>query len=457
MELTREFAKRIVSLRYEEIPEEIIKTAKERLLDTIGAMLAGRAGWGYARKLQEAVSHLGEGDRKPIGPDCPYGYPAARAAMLNASFAHAVELDDGHKFAGVHAGAVVVPSALEMGAVTGAGGKAVLTAIVLGYEVAYRLAVTQSPDLIDHGFHPSSVCDTAGAAAVAGKLLGLDEEQMAAALGFAGLEAAGLMEATISGQQSKCVMVGNAAFRGISCAYVAAAGLEGTTTVFEGKKGMFAAMSRKLTAEEAVEGMGDPWWISETYSKFYPTCRHSQPAIEAALNLAAAHGIIPDQVESVEVGTHQVAYDLTGIIRRPQNPGEAKFSIPYGIAAALRDRNVGVRHLKEAAFTDPAYLELADRVQVRVEEEVNRQYPKRRGARVTILLKDGTRYEEECYDLKGSPQNPVGFDQLLDKFDAAAAGLLNSAVTEEIKRRCAQFEAETEIDSFLGLLHWQQE
>lgn len=454
MQLTQNFAKFIVETEYENLPQDICRLAKERLLDTIGAMLAGRAGWNYAEALMDATAQLGKGDRTPIGPKPQHRFPAARVAMLNATFAHAIELDDGHKFAGVHAGAVVVPTALEIGAELGCSGKQILTAIVLGYEIVYRLAVAQSPTLINHGFHPSATCDTIGAMVVAGKLMNLNEEQMANGIGMAGLQAAGLMEATVSGQQSKCVMVGNAAFNGISCSYISQQGLEGTTTVFEGKMGLFRAMSKEISPEEVCNELGQTYLIGDTYNKFYPTCRHSQPAIEAALNLAGAHNIDADQVERVKVGTHQVAYDLTGTIHEPQTPGEAKFSIPYGIALALKEHGVSVLHLQEKYYTNPDYLAIAKRVSVHIDGDVNAQYPKRRGAKVEIIMKDGTELIGECYDLKGSPQNPVGFDEIEKKFVTGATGLLTTKAIDTLLNRCANFENEMDISNFLKLLNW---
>jgi len=454
MNLCEELAKFIVHTDYAQLPPETVLSAKERLLDTTGAMLAGRAGWIYSEALMSAMELLGPGDCPVVGDDLTRRYPPARAAALDATFAHAVELDDGHKFAGVHAGAAVIPTALVMGQELHATGEEVLTAIVLGYEVVYRLAVAQSPELIDRGFHPSSTCDTVGAMAVAGKLMKLDEQQMANGLGTAALEAAGLMEATVSGQQSKCVLVGNAVYNGISCSYIARAGLEGCRTAFEGKSGLFRAMSKPLAPEDVLRDLGKPFWIADTYNKFYPTCRHAQPAIEAALNIAQEHGLDPDLVERVDVGTHHVAYDLTGTIKRPRTPGEAKFSIAYGVAAALYDHGVSVMHLKEQAYSDERYLRLADRVSTCVDETVDALYPRRRGAKVQIVMKDGSRYESDCYDLKGSPQNPVGFDELVRKFRVAANGLLSEEATAAVLARCGSFETETDVGSFLALLNW---
>ncbi len=443
----------IAKTNYEDIPSEVISVAKERLLDTIGAMIAGRAGWAYGDALIEAVKPLGAGGSRVLGPDSESRFPAARAAMLDATFAHAIELDDGHTFAGVHAGAVVVPTALIMGEELHATGKEILTAIVLGYEAVYRMAVAQSPELIDHGFHPSATCDTVGAMAVTGKLMKLDARQLANGLGMSALQAAGLMEATVTGQQSKCVMVGNAAFNGIACAYVARAGLEGCTSAFDGKTGLFQAMSKPVPVEDALRDLGHIYSIGNTYNKFYPTCRHAQPAIEAALNLAEEHGIDPDQVDRIEVGTHRVAYDLTGKILAPQTPGEAKFSIAYGIAAALVDRGVAVRHLTAPYYTDEKYLKIARKVTTRIDERVAAQYPKRRGAAVDIHMLNGDVFSTDCFDLKGSPQNPVGFDELVKKFKTAATGLLTDSAIQNVLDLCGRFET-AEARDLLILLNW---
>lgn len=457
MYLTERFADFVADVSWEKLDAQTVQTAKQRLLDTIGAMVVGCAGWPYSGTLCSAVKRLGRGRWSPIGPCSEAVFPAARTAMLNGTFAHALELDDGHKYAGVHAGAVVVPAALAIGQEMGSSGKEVLAAIVAGYELVYRLAAAQSPELIDRGFHPSAVCGTIGAMAAAGKLMGLDRAKLADGLGLAALQAAGLMEATVSGQQTKCVMVGNAAFAGISCACLAEAGITGCPTAFEGGKGLLSAMSGRTDPEELLEGLGERYLIGDTYSKFYPTCRHAQPAIEGVLLLSREHKIDPGQVERVEVGTYQVACDLTGHIKAPRNAGEAKFSIAYGAAAALLDGCVSVGHLRKEAYSAPRYLELARRVETVPDGEVERLYPKRRGARVEILMRDGARFRTECYDLKGSPGNPASLAELTDKFRANARGLLSDCAVESLLERCGRFEQETDLESFMALLRWEQE
>jgi 2-methylcitrate dehydratase PrpD len=372
--------------------------------------------------------------------------------MINAAFAHSIELDDGHKNAGCHAGAVVVPTALAMGQELGSTGKEILTAVVMGYEVTYRIAANVNPAQISKGFHPSSNCGAYGAMAAAGKLMKLDPQQLANGLGQAGMLASGTMEATRSGQRSKCVQVGNAAWNGIAAAYLAQSGMEGCLSALEGKDGLFATQSAHVDVAEVCRDLGKVYSIGDTYNKLYPSCRHAQPGIEAVLDLIRAHGVVSEDVASIWIGTHQVAYDLTGIIKAPKNAGEAKFSLAYGAAIALKEHSFGVAHLTQPYYTDPAILALADKVTVEVDPAVQAVYPKQRGARVKITLCNGGVLEKELYDLKGSPRNPVGWSELQAKFIANAKAVLPMENIRSLLSQITDFETQTCVDSLLALL-----
>lgn len=451
MLITQQFAEFIYDTTYDSLTDEVKSIAKERILDTIGSALAGYAGWDYREQFIEACRNLGAGEFSIIGSD-KKEFPLARVAMINSTFAHAIELDDGHKNAGVHAGAVIVPTALAVGESIGASGEEIITAVVIGYEIVYRIATSMSPYQIKKGFHPSGNCDTYGAMAVAGKLLGLNKEQLANGMGMAGLYSAGLMEATVSGQQSKCVQVGNAAFNGMTAAYMAQAGLEGTTTIFEGKTGVFNAQSENVDIEIVCKDLGKAFLIKDTYSKLYPTCRHSQPAIEAVLDLVTENSFGYDEVEKVIVGTHQVAYDLTGKIKEPKNSGEAKFSLAYGVALALHEHGVGVAHLDEKYRNDEINIELASIVEINVDPDVQAVYPGRRGAKVEIMLKDGRSFKRECFDLKGSPTNPVGIEEIINKFKSNATGVISDVNAEQLLENISNLEKVKNVTSITELL-----
>lgn len=447
MYLTEQFASFIAHTNYEDLPPETIAHAKERIMDTVGAAIAGCCNWEYAEPFRRAIAALGTGHCPVLGGETIYS--PAHAAMVNATFAHAVELDDGHKNAGCHAGAVIVPTALVMGQEWNCSGRDILAAVVLGYEVVYRIASHMNPKQINKGFHPSSNCDVFGAMAVAGKLMGLNEVQLANGLGQAGMLACGTMEATRSGQRSKCVQVGQAAYNGITAAYLAAQGLEGCLSALEGKDGLFHTQSEEVDAEDVVRDLGVVYSIANTYNKMYPCCRHAQPGIEAVLDLVQEHHITPEQVDHIWIGTHQVAYDLTGSIKAPKNSGEAKFSLAYGSAAALKDHCFGVGHLTAPSYTNPDYLVLAERVTCAVDPSVQAKFPQQRGAKVKIILKDGRTCEKELYDLKGSPNNPVGWAELETKFLANASAMLDA---DRARSLIQQFQCLEQRESIAALM-----
>lgn len=450
MYLTEQFAEFLVNTNFDDLPEQVVEKAKERIMDTLGAAIAGSVNWEYAAQLREACRKLGTGDCGVIGGEkC---YPAAHAAMVNATYAHSIELDDGHKNAGCHAGAVVVPTALTMAQSLGKSGRELIAAVALGYEVTYRIASHVNPAQINKGFHPSSNCGAYGAAAVAGKLMGLSREQLACALGQAGMLAGGTMEATKSGQRAKCVQVGNAAYNGILAASLAQTGMEGCLTALEGPNGLFATQSENVDAEDVCRGLGEVYTIGDTYNKMYPSCRHAQPGIEAALDLGVEHGINPDDVAAIHIGTHRVAYELTGIIKKPKNSGEAKFSLAYGSAVALREHGFGVANLMEQSYTNSEILQLADKVTCEIDPDVQALFPRKRGAKVRIELKDGTVYEKELYDLKGSPDNPVGWEELRAKFEANVKTALSDRQTGQLVDVLKHLEQSKDIAVLTKLL-----
>lgn len=451
MFVTQRFARFIAQTSYEDLPTSIVALAKERIMDTIGAAIAGAVNWEYAAKLRQAVTTLGGGSCGVVGSSerC---FSPAHAAMINAAYAHSVELDDGHKNAGCHAGAVVIPTALTLGQALGSSGRDILAAAVLGYEITYRIASHINPAQINKGFHPSSNCGVFGAAAVAGKLLGLDSEQLTAALGQAAMLASGTMEATKSGQRSKCVQVGNAAYNGIMAATLARSGMEGCLSAFEGASGLFRTQSEDVDIEDLFRGLGEVYTIGDTYSKLYPTCRHSQPAIEAALDMGISEGIDPNEVASIRIGTHRIAYELTGLIKAPRNAGEAKFSLAYGCALALREHAFGIAGLSADHYTDADTLALAEKVVCEIDPAVQAQFPRRRGAKVRIALRDGRVFEKELYDLKGSPNNPIGWAELEKKFMANATALLRCADAARILELVSALDTLETVDELMALL-----
>jgi len=415
MEITREFAKMISKTRYKDFSEEDISIAKERVLDTLGAWIAGFIYWDFTKQLIETCELMGHGHAGIIGCS-DQKYTSAVAAMANTCFAHAMELDDGHKNAGVHAGAVVIPTAFTLGAELNSSIKDIITSIILGYEIIYRIAVNINPAQLKKGFHPSATCGTFGAMAVSSKLMGLKEDQCANGLGLAGLFTSGLMEAIRSGSQTKCIMVGKAASNGIYAAKLAAHDIVGPLSVFEGTNGMFSAMSENVNDIMVTKDLGKEFLIKDTYTKLYPACRHSHAAIESTIQLINKKGIKPEDIKKIEVSTYKLAKESTGKIFIPKDAGEAKFSLPYCLAVAIYEKYFGICHLNDHFLGQKIYQEMAKRVIINVNSKIDDEYPKVRASKVNIVLKNGNVFSKYLSHLKGSPDNPISWKRLLVKF-----------------------------------------
>lgn len=447
MEITKTLAAYGASLRFEQIPPEIVRVAEERILDNLGAAFAGVSYWPYATALLKALPADGD-----AGVFAQRGKRNAclDAAFLNSTLTHAVELDDGHKNAGCHAGAVVVPTALLLGRMEERSAEDILTAIVVGYEIEYRIAAAASPLLIDRGFHPSTACAAFGAAATAAKIKGLDEEAFAAALALAGAFTSGLKQMSKSAPMAKAIAVGNAASNGVRAALLAAQGVTGPMDIMEGPFGFFSLLSDGERAPQTTTHLGSTWLIADTYVKLYPTCRHTHPAIEGLIELTK--DVSPEEIQEIDVGMYRVAHDATAKFFMPHNAGEAKFSTPFCSALAVSEGSVGLGHMDGAWLTSPKLLALAQKVRMTVDPAVESLFPKVRGARVKVKLVSGEVREKQVNELKGSPTMPASWEELVLKFGANSRDCLSGEMADRIVDIIDSFTTKDQLQQLWALI-----
>ena len=184
--LSSVYAEFVTKTRYEELDAEVVQQAKKLLLDGLGVSLAGYRLMEFPRIVVDYMAELG-GKEEATLIGRKMRIPAINALFGNASCAHALDMDDGHRFGAVHPGTVIIPSALAVAEMAGADPKALIAGIVVGYEVMIRLAMAMVPSSLTRGFHITGITGPFGAAAAAGKIMGLTREQMAGAFGMAGL------------------------------------------------------------------------------------------------------------------------------------------------------------------------------------------------------------------------------------------------------------------------------
>jgi 2-methylcitrate dehydratase PrpD len=411
-----------------DLPSDIVEAVQVRLLDTIGIMLAatdtpiGRAARDGARAMGGGTSSriVGFGDRTS----------AMLAALAGGTLAHALDFDDTHDPSLVHPSAAIVPAALAVGETAGASGNELLAVLAAGSEIGCRLGSVAPMAFHKRGLHPTGLLTGFGAVAVAGRLLGLEASKLQAAFGIHGSQAAGLLESFSDGTWVKTMHPGWAACSGIAAVHLAANGFTGPATVFEGRRGLFAALAdapeggldfSRLTAE-----LGRTWEFRRSSIKLYPCAQVIQPFVDLAL-AASRQGLRHDRIRTV---TAPMAEHYIGVVAEPRaeklapvTPTHARASLQYCIAAALRLGHCGPGAFTEKIIADPAILKLAARVATPVEQRP--AAPGQLRARLTIETDDGQRWQAEQEHHRGSAENPISRADVEAKFEANTERLLS--------------------------------
>ena len=401
--------------RIEAVEPRLLQRADDALLDTIGCIVfGGRQPW-TAAAHRHALATGADGPCTVIGSD--RATTAAMAAFANGAAAHAFELDDVHEEAISHPGAVVVPAALAVAEHTGADGRALLEAIVVGYEAMGRAGIAVGP--ASHmlgGFHPTSMSGVFGAAAAAGTLLGFDAAQLNHAFGIAASLASGTMEFASSGGMAKRIHAARAAEGGVTAAFLAANGFEGATDGLAGAYGFCRVFTDEPRVELLTERLGERWMLDEITVKPYAACSDIHPMIQAAAELREMHGLTPDQVVRIDAeGPTKAATqnDLDGTV----SVMAAQYSAQFNIAAALLADPSDPNTYGPASLRDPAMAEVQAKVaSVTAAPEFDETYAWKMGGRVRISLRDGSTLERTVVGQKGSMHVPLTADEVDAKF-----------------------------------------
>ncbi|CAG9208403.1 MmgE/PrpD family protein [Paraburkholderia sabiae] len=397
-------------LRYEQVPADVMRFAKACLIDAIGAAVYGHevaAGEAVRRYLAEAAA----------GPCAVPGIPDARYGAEAAAFAggvlvHAAELDSLRQpGAGVHPGAVLVPPALAAARIAGGSGHDVLTALVAGIEVLFRIGAATKHSAEARGFHAPGLTGPFGAAIVVGKLLGVDKETLRRTLGIAGSLGGGLLEFAKAGDGGlvKRIHLGRAAQAGIVAVQLARSGFDGPSSVLEGRYGFLHAYCERSDVSLLTAGLGTRYETLTLCLKRYACHIAAHTPVYAVQRLKAAHDIDPRRIASIHIeGAARLAANHD--IKLPADLTLAQYSVPYCVAAALLHDADDPATFGPMLLDDRETGELAQRVSIATSGAEGL-------ATVTrITLDDGTCYEAEQADFPGCPGSPLSHDQLRAKF-----------------------------------------
>jgi 2-methylcitrate dehydratase PrpD len=355
-------------------------------LDTLGVTLAGTTVASSAPVVRVLLAAAGKPEATLFGVGrvtCAWD-----AALGNGAMAHALELDDDHRTAVLHPGAVVMPAAFAASEAAGGSGAVFLKALLVGYEVTCRLGEVFRGSQFYHGVHPTPLCGAFGAAAAAAVAYGLDRDAFVHALGIAGTQAAGLTEWRSDGSWIKRLHPGRAAQSGVLAARLAQEGFTGPATIFEGPGGFFNAFSygEPLDLEAMTRGLGEDYRALGTAIKPYPCCRFAHGAIDLALE-AVRSGTRASDIEAVSVRLYRT--DVLTYHTEPKNTVDAQFNVPYLVAVALARGRVGLGDFTKAAVANSTILALSRRIAVTEDPGFTEVYPERYPTELKLRLKSG--------------------------------------------------------------------
>lgn len=422
--VTAQLADFASTLKWDAVPSALREFMPVLLIDFFRV-----AALGFDKPWTRAASELHRGGTGSATASVAFSgerLDAPRAAFMNAVAAGGLEWDDSHAAAIVHPGVVVWPAALALAETVGASGRDLLTAAVAGYEVAIRVGMSVQPEHSLRGFQGTSTCGVFGAAAASARLLGLDPGRARDALGIAASFSCGLSQFFVSGSDVKRVHAGRAAASGMEAALLAKAGISGPHDAIEGVQGFGRAFSDRFDARTTVRDLGTWFPTMSVALKPHAGSVRMQAAIEAAVALAR-EGVTPGNVQAVEIGVHPAMMGKLSS-NNPRDLTQAQLSVPFAVAMAiaLAPGRGSQLALSSGDFGqclgDERVRALSARITCAVDAEVERLtsadgVP----ARVTCLLRDGTRREKFVQDVKGSPQNPLTQQEVCERFLASAA------------------------------------
>lgn len=435
--LTGDVSRFVTETRLEDVPDEVITQAKHSMLDGFGLAVAGSRTEASSIARAEIDSYRCTAHQASV-LGTPAKLPARFAAFLNGLAIHADDFDDTQlavlpdRVYGLltHPTAPVLPPVLALSEDSEASGRDALIAYLVGVEVECAVAESIDPRHYSAGFHSTATAGTIGAAAAAARLLGLDAERTAAALGLAASQAAGLRENF--GTMTKPFHAGRAAESGVLAASLVSRGFTAARNILEAGRGFFSAAGGGYDAAKIGEHLGDPWTFASpgVSIKPYPSGSLTHPAMTVFSDLVRSHGLSAEEVEEVRVGTNRHMPNAL-IHHRPQDHLAAKFSMEFCIAILLLRGRAGLAEFDDEVVRDPEVQATIKKVRFEVDPEAEAAGYNNMTSIVRVRLKDGREVEGRAAFAKGSPANPMTQDELKEKFFGCldAAGVSRDAGT----------------------------
>jgi 2-methylcitrate dehydratase PrpD len=444
----RRLARFVLALELKDLPTPVVDRARLLTLDTLGCCLAS-VRYDFGRAVRATAERLG-GRPESLVVGGSVRVAAANAVLANATLAHGLDFDDTREDAIVHTGSVAVPTSLAVGEATGADGRAVLAAIVAAVEVMCKVGLAVPGKFHARHYHPTALTGTFAAAAAAGKLYGLSEDELVRAFGICGSQAAGIIEYLADGSWTKRLHPGWNAHAGVTAALLAQSGFTGPETVLEGEHGFYRAFAggvEPARLDELLASLGRVWELEQLTFKPYPCGSIAQPYMDCALRLRESRGVRADDIVEIRcrtaAGPVPRLWEPLASKHAPQNGYAAKFSLPYLLAVILTRGRASLAEFEDDVVRDPQILSVASRVGYELDATID--YPRQFVGHLRARLKDGRVVEEWQDHPRGGPDSPMSREEIESKLRGNASLVMSEDRVSQVIRNVMRLDAEPNL------------
>lgn len=458
-DISHDFARFAALTRFSDLPPGAIEAAKKSILDTVGVMLGASGMEPAVRPIIDLVSEAG-GKAEATVLGFGHRLPAAAAAFANGTLAHGLDFDSQTPW-GAHPDSSLVPAVLALAErLGGVSGEQLITAVAIGQELFIRLRCNVRWNM---DWNLSSAVGVYSGTAACGALLGLNAEQIANAMGIVSLNAGGTMEQIFGiGSDLRGLYAGFIAQSCVTAALLAQKGMLGMRNSFEGEAGVFKVyFGGEYARDKMLEGLGQTFLSAGMTYKYWPAVGNAHTYIHAAIELMRENPIRVEDIASVRVYVGTFAERMCKPVAARKVPAtmmDAKFSLPFTVAVALINGKMAITDFATSALGDPQVLALADKVEGVFDPAFNWNL-KLPAGKVEVVMRDGRILSRLGEDVPGTPERPMTWDELDQKFADCAGVSFNPPPKQAITQMQTFFRAlessgdATEIVRILGANH----
>jgi 2-methylcitrate dehydratase PrpD len=437
----------ICECTFEKIPADIVFRAKEIVADTIAVMAAGA----QEKEVRELAGKLTTNNSNGVATVFGLGIrtESLKASLINGTSGTFLELDEGNQYGRGHAAIQLLPALLAIAEEQKFGGKDLLAAMVIGYEIAIRIGIACK---LRMSMHPHGSWGTVGAAVAVGKLLGYGKADMKEIISVsASMTTATNRKTMLEGGTVRNVYSGLSSHNGLLAHYMIQSGFTGES---DGLQTVFGSVvSDSFSTEAMVEELGQRYEIGRNYFKQYACCRYNHSALDAVNEIMTeipAGRLMTDDIKDIKVDTYSLAAQLCG--REPGNTLAAKFSIPFAVAARIITGQAGVSSFTPQAVNNEDIRELARKVVVSEDPKLTAMMPDRRPSRVKLTLANGESYQAEAFINKGDAEDPYSTEEIREKYFSLLEPIYGHELAEKLHTQLMRFEAVENINTVTNLL-----